>query len=204
MAGLSGAELAAHVASRMCQDLIGPLGAISNGVELVALEGRATGPELSLIAEAAAQASAQVRFLRVAFGVATPDQRLGSGEVRQVLADVTARGRVSIDWAVQGDRARAEVRLAFLAVMCLEAAMPRGGGILIEEAGGRWTVTAGGARMRPEAGPFPWLGAPEGPEAAPGGIRPATVQFALLHRGAAALGRRVTAEVTEAEGRIAF
>jgi histidine phosphotransferase ChpT len=201
---VTGPDLAALVASRLCHDLISPLGAIGNGVELIALEGRATGPELALITDAAAQANAQLRFLRVAFGMATPDQRLGSGEVRQVLGDLTARGRLAIDWAVQGDRAREEVRLAFLAIQCLEAAMPRGGGIIVDEAGGRWTVAGGGARMRPEAGPFAWLGLPEGPEAAPGGIVPATVQFALLHRGAAALGRRLSAEVTESEGRIAF
>lgn len=200
MTGTGSADLAALVASRLCHDLISPLGAIGNGVELIALEGRATGPELALITDAAAQANAQLRFLRVAFGVATPDQRLGSGEVRQILGDLTAKGRIAIDWAVQGDRPRAEVRLAFLAVMCLEAAMPRGGGIIVDEAGGAWTVTAGGARMRPGAGPFAWLGEAAGPEA----VVPGTVQFALLHRGAAALGRRIVAEVTEAEGRIAF
>lgn len=197
---MTGADLAALVASRLCHDLISPLGAIGNGVELMALEGAAGGPELALITESVAQASARVRFLRVAFGAASADQRLGSGEVRQVLGDVTRGGRVSVDWAVQGDRPRREVRLAFLAVMCLEAALPRGGAIVVDEAQGAWTVAVQGARMRPTGGPFAALCTPEGPR----DIEPGTVQFALLHAGAAAMGRRVAAEIAEASGWIAF
>ncbi|MFN6977950.1 MAG: histidine phosphotransferase family protein [Gemmobacter sp.] len=200
MAVTEDADLAALVASRLCHDLISPLGAIGNGVELIALDGQAGGRELALISDAVGQASARVRFLRVAFGMASADQRMGSGEVRQVLGDVTRGGRVAIDWAVQGDRPRVEVRLAFLAAMCLEAAMPRGGQIVVDEAAGHWSLRASGGPMRPAAGPFGAFGS--GMTGA--GIGPNTVQFALLDCGAAAIGRRVTAEIGETAGSIAF
>ena len=39
-------DLAALVGSRICHDLISPIGAIGNGVELLMMEGAAKGPEM--------------------------------------------------------------------------------------------------------------------------------------------------------------
>lgn len=193
-------ELAALVASRLCHDLISPLGAIGNGVELMALEGGRGGPELALIGDSAAQAAAKVRFLRVAFGAAAADQRTGAAEVRALVAEAWRGGRLAVEWAPQGDHARREVRLALLAVLCLESAMPRGGRIVADEAGGRWTVAAEAPRLRPDAGPFAALATAAGPA----GVAAGTVQFALLHTGAQALRRRIAVEVGDTRAAIAF
>jgi histidine phosphotransferase ChpT len=192
--------LAALVAARLCHDLISPLGAIGNGVELLALEGRAAGPELSLVTEAVAQASGRLRLMRLAFGAAGAGQRIGAAEVRAILAGALRGGRLAVAWEVEGEVPRPEVRLALLAILCLEAALPRGGRIVVGAAGGRWRIEAAGPRLRPEAGPFAALSTPEGP----GEIAAGTVQFALLHAGAAALGRRIEASLGETAGRIVF
>ncbi len=47
-------DLAALVGSRICHDLISPIGAIGNGVELMMMEGAAKGPEMALITESVA------------------------------------------------------------------------------------------------------------------------------------------------------
>lgn len=146
-------DLAALLGSRICHDLISPLGAIGNGVELLMLDGAAARPEVALIAQSVASANARIRFLRVAFGVAGEDQRLGRPEIAGLLADWTAGGRLRVDWQVPGDHARPEVQRAFLALMCLEAALPVGGTITVTQARD-WSFAAGGRRLRSEG--IPW------------------------------------------------
>lgn len=167
--------LAALVASRICHDLISPVGAMQNGVELLAMEGRG-GPELSLIEDSVRNASARIRFLRIAFGMAAPGQGVAQGEIRQTLADMSHAGRVRYDWPVSQDCPRSDAQQVFLAMMCLEAAMPRGGTIVATQDGGGWAVTGPAARDRPD--PALWqqlLG-----EGEPAEVRPAHVQFPLL------------------------
>ena len=61
-------DLNALLGSRICHDLISPIGAIGNGVELLIMDGATKGPEIALIAESVANASARIRFFRIGFG----------------------------------------------------------------------------------------------------------------------------------------
>src|SRR4030042_697783 len=65
-------ELAALVSSRVCQDVINPVSAISNGLEMLAEEPDEAMREaaMDLIRKSAAQASAKLQFARLAFGAA--------------------------------------------------------------------------------------------------------------------------------------
>ena len=65
-------NLAALIGSRICHDLISPIGAVTNGLELMSMAG-GTGPELELVNESAANANARIRLFRLAFGQATTD-----------------------------------------------------------------------------------------------------------------------------------
>jgi histidine phosphotransferase ChpT len=195
------AALAALVGSRICHDLISPIGAIGNGVELLALETRAGSPEVMLIADSVAQADARVRFFRIAFGAASPGQRIAQGEVQRVLADVTRGGKVRIGWQSPGDLARAEVRMAFLAVMACESALPFGGRIEVALTGGAWQVTGEGARLRLDPPLWSRLGAPRAAGPLPA---PAHVHFALLPIAVTAGGRALAVETTPTTVRLAF
>lgn len=55
-------DLTSLVGTRICHDLVNPLGAISNGVELMTLSGVQRSPELDLIEESIQSASARIRF----------------------------------------------------------------------------------------------------------------------------------------------
>ncbi len=179
------AELAALIGSRICHDLISPIGAISNGLELLELSGAAQGPEMGLIADSVAHAGARIRFFRLAYGAAG-DQRVGRDEVVSVLEAVHAGGRLRVDWAVSGHQPRVLVRLALLALQCCETAMPMGGEVRIAETGGRWTVTARSERMSFDEALWAALGGDAVDE-----ITPARVQFLLLPTTAAEAGRVV-------------
>jgi histidine phosphotransferase ChpT len=120
-------ELIALLGSRLCHDLISPMGAIGNGVELMAMSGGPMSPELQLIAQSVNAANARLKFFRVAFGQASPDQRLGAPEIRNLLRDMAQTGRLTYDWRAEGDHARRVVKLCFLSLLCFETALPWGG-----------------------------------------------------------------------------
>ena len=58
------------IGSRICHDLISPIGAINNGIELIEMGSTASTPEMTLISESVVNASARIRYFRIAFGAA--------------------------------------------------------------------------------------------------------------------------------------
>jgi len=197
---LNPTDLAALVGSRLCHDLISPLGAIGNGVELLAMSGGGgASPELQLIGESVANANARLKFFRIAFGQAGAEQRLGRAEISAILADLARGGRHSYDWQANGDQPRREVKSVFLALLCLEAALPWGGTITVARTDGDWMLQAVARRTKPDPALWARLDG-----AAGAALAPAQVQFALLPLELASSGRRVAWEVTEAGATIRF
>jgi histidine phosphotransferase ChpT len=182
-------RLAALVASRICHDLVSPLGAIANGLELMALTGEAS-PESELIAESVASANARLRFFRVAYGISGPGQMTSRGEVASTLQAVSRGGRLSYEWEPTGEAPRDEVRPVFLLLQCLESAMPMGGRIRVARDDATWAVSGEGPAMRVDEALWLGLQDPDGP--AP--EAPGLVQFALLPGLIRDLGRSL--EVT--------
>jgi histidine phosphotransferase ChpT len=169
------ADLAALVGSRICHDLVNPLGALGNGLELLALEGDPKLAEMrGLLAESLAAATARVQYFRIAFGNA-PAERMAEAQIARIVTDYTAGRRLRIHWNAKGDRSRAEVRLAFLILLCLEASMPRGGRIDVGAERGILLIDARAEDMRCDTLLFAALmGHVPMPEAGP-----ALVQFPL-------------------------
>jgi len=185
-------DLPSLVASRICHDLVGPIGAIVNGLELLDMAGGVPGPEQELIAESAESASARLRYFRIAFG-AMGDQTIGGADILTMLEQIGRESRLEVVWSPEGAQPRTLVKLAFLALLCCEAALPRGGQAHVIEEGGAWTVTASGGSPAVEPGLWGWLeGA--GDSAA---LVPAKVQFALLPAAVAQAGRDLRADRDE-------
>ena len=188
-------DLSALIGSRICHDLISPLGAIGKGVELLSLSATSAGPELALISESVSAANARIRFYRVAFGIAAPDQRIGRPEVLSILADTTRGGRLTIDWQVPGDQPRGEVKLAFLLIQCLETAMPFGGRVVVTLENKAWHLRGTAARMKINPALWEVLSNP----AATLSVSPAQVQFALVPEEVRRLGRSLSAKLSEGD-----
>ncbi len=189
-----GPNLPALVGSRICHDLISPIGAIGNGLELLSLSGVGRSPEMELITESVENASARIRFFRVAFGAAGSGQRIGAAEVRGILRALGRGGRLSFDWQVEEDALRDEVQCVFLAIQCLESALPAGGTVTISRTGPDWQVRAEAATVRMEAELWSALDG-GGPQP---GLSSAHVQFLLLPAALTSLRRRATIETDEA------
>lgn len=193
-------DLAALLGSRICHDLISPIGAIGNGVELLMMDGTTPGPEIALISQSVSHANARIRFFRIAFGAASVDQRLGRAEIQSILADLTRGGRLTLDWQSPADLPRGEVKIAFLLILCLESALVQGGRLAVTCLGGRWRINAQAARLRIDTGLWEVLA---NPQATPD-ISPAQVHFPLAAEEIARQHCRLTATLGETEITLEF
>lgn len=181
-------DLSALIGSRICHDLISPLGAIGNGLELLQMSGSSDGPEMSLIADSVESANAKIRFFRIAYGDAHQNQMIKGAELRGALHGSYQGGRLVIDWQPE-DMLRSEAKRGFLALQCLETAMPYGGRIRALGLGPSGLVFEGTAdRFAYDA--TLWEGLTQnGPWDS---LRPAQVQFALLAELSREAGRAIT------------
>ncbi|MGR3634910.1 MAG: histidine phosphotransferase family protein [Shimia sp.] len=193
-------DLAALVGSRICHDLISPVGAISNGMELIELAGSANGPELGLISESVQNANAKIRFFRVAFGHSSSDQQVGEQEILTILDNLAIGARMMVDWTVHGHVERAELRMAFLGLLCFENALPFGGVVSVQREDGTWRLTGQSEKLRVDDAL--WTAAQTGD--LPEDLAPAKVQFGLLPHAAQQSGRKINASWTETQLDLSF
>ena len=158
---MSDLQLTALLCSRLCHDLIGPIGALNNGIEILADE---EDPEMlaqatELLGESAVEAAKRLKFYRLAFGAAAGmGQSVGTGEAREAAAGIYEKGRISLDWPPSRDGetsfGKPAAKLLLNLVLVAASSLPRGGTIAVSSGnGGRNYVLAAagpGARLEPE------------------------------------------------------
>ena len=133
---LSEIEFAALMVSRVCHDLVGPLGAVVNGLEVLEDERDAAmrADALKLVTSSADQALARIQFMRIAFGAAgSAGAELDLGEIGRLISGLLAGGRVRLQWNVPNaywakDWAKLLMNATLLAADCL----PRGGTVTVD------------------------------------------------------------------------
>lgn len=119
--------------SRMCHDLVGPVGAAVNGVELLEEFGTEMADEaLNLLGSSARVASKRLRVYRVAYGMATGAAITSLSDLQSLVADYLEGGKVSLEWPDENiGRAtqlqRFGIKVILNMVICATEAMPRGG-----------------------------------------------------------------------------
>jgi histidine phosphotransferase ChpT len=180
--------IAALVGARLCHDLISPIGAIGNGLELLRMsEGQGGEAELGLISDSLGTALAKLRFYRVAFGPADAQARQALDEARQIT-DAMFHGRLSVVWAGAGDAtvSRATAQLAYLAILCFERSLPMGGEVRVTAGGAAIQLIAEDCRVSAPA--EPWSHVTSGARMAE--PKPDNVQFLLLRGAMTARGYR--------------
>ncbi len=197
------ARVVSLVGSRLCHDLVSPLGAIGNGVELLQMagDGSTGGEEMRLIEDALKAARARINCFRVAFGAAGAAQRVTASEFAALVADIQTSSRLRIRLEVTDDHARGVVKLALLSLMCMETAMPWGAKVTVAQDGRDWRIIAEAERTRQDAALWAWL---DGPGSGKAEVPASEVQFLLVPLAAAEMNRRITWSLTETGGEIRF
>jgi histidine phosphotransferase ChpT len=125
-------DLASLLCSRLCHDLMSPVGALNNGIELLADE---TDPEmrekcLELLADSARASANKLKFFRLAFGAAGGfGEEIDTHEAEVALEGLFgAERRIELGWVV-GDDKLPKVAVKVLLNLALIAgdALVRGG-----------------------------------------------------------------------------
>ena len=119
--------------SRICHDLVSPIGAINNGVELCQdVAGDTADEAMALIAESGQRAAARLQAFRLGFGAAGGQPGLGADSVQAAMQPYFAGGKVRLDWPDAVDGAgppwpAGTGRLLLLAMLLAEEALIHGG-----------------------------------------------------------------------------
>lgn len=127
------------LAARLCHDLVGPIGAVANGVELIGEDGSGADAEVvRLISGSAKVASNRLQAFRVAFGSGNTLPNAGwSNTVRDLAMGLVEEGKAVLDWqpiapeAETGADRRAAKVLLNLVLIALDSMM-RGGTVRVE------------------------------------------------------------------------
>ena len=123
------------LASRLCHDLVGPIGAVNNGMELMADEGLGMADDaLDLASRSAAQAAAILQFFRLAYGMAGGRVDGGFATLRAISNGYVEHHKAALDWApeVEIPAVPEESGKLILNLIALAAeGLPRGGRITV-------------------------------------------------------------------------
>src|SRR5437764_12070532 len=154
---ISALDLAALLCSRLCHDLISPVGAIINGLEVME-EGKDEETKtfaLDLIRKSAAQASAKLQFCRLAFGAAgSAGAQIDLGDAEKTARGLLEDGKITLIWNLPRElMPKNRVKLLMNMLMLAAAAIPRGGSLTADaiaggEGGSGFAVKASGLNAR--------------------------------------------------------
>ena len=136
---LEALDLAALLCSRVCHDLISPVGAIVNGLEVLAEEKDEATKQfaLELIAKSSRVASAKLQYCRIAFGAAgSAGAQIDTGDAEKISRGFLEDDKTKLDWHLPR-LLLPKNRVKLLLNMLLIAAqgIPRGGRLAIDPVG---------------------------------------------------------------------
>src|SRR5215217_551878 len=130
---LDSLDLAALLCSRVCHDVISPVGAIVNGLEVLEDENDPAMHDfaLDLIRKSAKQASARLQFARLAFGAAgSAGASIDLGDAEQVARGLFQDDKITLIWSAPRTLLpKNKVKLLLNLLVTAMNAIPRGGAI---------------------------------------------------------------------------
>lgn len=150
---LSALDLGALLCSRVCHDIISPVGAINNGLELLD-EGGADEDAMQLIRASAVNASARLQFARIAFGAAgSAGMQIDTGDAQAVATAFINNEKPELEWL--GEREllpKNKVKLLLNLILVANSTIPRGGKLTVKledlKTSPRFTLTSHGPMVR--------------------------------------------------------
>lgn len=155
-ANLDALDLAALLCSRVCHDLISPVGAIVNGLEVMedGKDEETNAFALELIKKSIKTASARLQFCRIAFGAAgSAGAQIDLGDAEAVSRGFVEDDKTKLEWKLPRlllakNRVKLLLNMLIIAGQCV----PRGGTIAVEPIGEGegmgFKVTASGANAK--------------------------------------------------------
>ncbi len=154
---MEGFELVSLLCSRLCHDLVNPVGAVTNGLEVLMDETDAEMREMAmrLITQSADRAAHRLQFARLAYGSSGgPEGMVDMGEAKKVTATVLEDHKITLEWRCDlGTAGRLPAKLLANAAFLAAESLPRGGILVaaLRQEGGATNIeiNASGPMVRP-------------------------------------------------------
>jgi histidine phosphotransferase ChpT len=150
---ISDLDLAALLCSRVCHDVISPVGAIANGLELYddpEMDEETKATALDMVRSSARTAGAKLKFCRIAFGAAgSAGALIDLSEAGEVAKAFVGDEKVKLDWqAPRENRPKQQVKLLLNMLLLGLSGIPRGGVVTVTVNGDAFEVRAAGERAK--------------------------------------------------------
>lgn len=151
---LGALDLAALLCSRVCHDLISPVGAIVNGIEVLEedKDEETRTFALDLIKKSARNASARLQFCRLAFGAAgSAGAQIDTGDAENVARGFLEDDKTKITWNLPRElKPKNQVKLLLNMLIIAGGSVPRGGTLTVDpvQGGPGFRITASGLNAR--------------------------------------------------------
>ena len=129
-------RISALLCTRLCHDLIGPAGAVVNGVELLSEDSGVIDEEvIELIRQSAFETTRRLKYFRLALGVPAEGQMITAA--RAIADDYFAASKIELDWSdamleTPSPLPPSLIPITLNLLLCGAEALPRGGRIAID------------------------------------------------------------------------
>lgn len=188
-------RVAELLASRLCHDLVGPVGAVNNGLELLTDDDIGGDAEsVALVSRSARHAGNILQFYRLAYGLAGQALDSDLSEPKRLTERFLGDGKVKLDWqavSLPQDAPEGLPKLLLNLIALAVEALPRGGTVVVTVSPG-WALKVAavgeGAALRPETA------AALAPDILVDGLTPRQVQAYFTALLAGRLGGRLLVE----------
>ncbi|PQA89438.1 histidine phosphotransferase family protein [Hyphococcus luteus] len=144
--------LAALLSSRVCHDLINPVGALRSGLEVLedpSMEGAMRDAAMDLVRDGAQKAVALLSYARLAYGAAGGfGAQISLEDAQKALSDLFAVTKAELDWRIEtGLAAKENVKVLMVLAYAAADCVPRGGVVTIEGDIQNFTITTTGKKV---------------------------------------------------------
>jgi len=148
--------------SKAFHDLVSPIGAVANGVELMEEMGNEVGAQaLNLISHSSGKAARRLQFFRLAYGAAGTRDTVDVGNARSVTLGYFEESKITVTWPAEISLSadicpRGSIKILLNVILLASESLAHGGTIDVsveaDEGTGRMQVVAEGDRatMKPE------------------------------------------------------
>ncbi len=121
--------------SRLCHDIVGPIGAVNNGLELMSDDDLGMADDaLELAGRSAGQATTLLQYFRLAYGSAGLREMADSPGLQSLAADFLAHQKASLNWPLAQaplDLPEGSGKLVLNMIALAAEALPRGGSVAV-------------------------------------------------------------------------
>jgi len=137
--------------SRLCHDLISPVMAVNNGIELLSDDGGEMSTDIcDLLTLSAGTAAARLQFYRIAYGVGGQDAApIGLSEAGRLIRNLLEDEKIELEWPVSDNAdmepSRESMKIILNLILVGIESLPRGGILKISLNGSEIALSARGA-----------------------------------------------------------